>query len=115
MMLPLALFIGARWPDRAAGGLRQERRVKRRPLPSPRHDATGARQEPAQGADDAVGKEQDGAHEEPAEEEKPKVRVAGREPALDPVDAEGPDDGAVERRSEEHTSELQSPCNLVCR
>src|SRR2546426_3792022 len=22
---------------------------------------------------------------------------------------------AVERRSEEHTSELQSPCNLVCR
>src|SRR2546426_2241136 len=24
-------------------------------------------------------------------------------------------DVAVERRSEEHTSELQSPCNLVCR
>src|SRR5256885_2609646 len=23
--------------------------------------------------------------------------------------------GAVQRRSEEHTSELQSPCNLVCR
>src|SRR2546426_6708939 len=23
--------------------------------------------------------------------------------------------GAVPRRSEEHTSELQSPCNLVCR
>src|SRR3989454_1775831 len=25
------------------------------------------------------------------------------------------DPGAAERRSEEHTSELQSPCNLVCR
>src|SRR2546426_9124893 len=24
-------------------------------------------------------------------------------------------DGAVSARSEEHTSELQSPCNLVCR
>src|SRR5256885_11625395 len=24
-------------------------------------------------------------------------------------------EGAVSRRSEEHTSELQSPCNLVCR
>src|SRR5256885_8786139 len=24
-------------------------------------------------------------------------------------------DGTVHRRSEEHTSELQSPCNLVCR
>src|SRR2546426_5593478 len=24
-------------------------------------------------------------------------------------------DGAAVRRSEEHTSELQSPCNLVCR
>src|SRR2546426_7298329 len=24
-------------------------------------------------------------------------------------------DGSVARRSEEHTSELQSPCNLVCR
>src|SRR5256885_12963840 len=23
--------------------------------------------------------------------------------------------GGIERRSEEHTSELQSPCNLVCR
>src|SRR6266850_7311115 len=25
------------------------------------------------------------------------------------------DEGAVQQRSEEHTSELQSPCNLVCR
>src|SRR5256885_12979852 len=25
------------------------------------------------------------------------------------------DQGALELRSEEHTSELQSPCNLVCR
>src|SRR5256885_12723705 len=28
---------------------------------------------------------------------------------------EKPFHGADERRSEEHTSELQSPCNLVCR
>src|SRR5256885_4306681 len=28
---------------------------------------------------------------------------------------EVPDDCAWARRSEEHTSELQSPCNLVCR
>src|SRR5256885_3897820 len=27
----------------------------------------------------------------------------------------GDDRGKAERRSEEHTSELQSPCNLVCR
>src|SRR6266566_10167216 len=26
-----------------------------------------------------------------------------------------PAHGVIERRSEEHTSELQSPCNLVCR
>src|SRR5256885_4457822 len=33
-----------------------------------------------------------------------------------PVDAEGLDvERGEERRSEEHTSELQSPCNLVCR
>src|SRR5256885_12587599 len=35
---------------------------------------------------------------------------------LSPVDLDGP--GVVygsETRSEEHTSELQSPCNLVCR
>src|SRR2546426_6333905 len=29
--------------------------------------------------------------------------------------AEELDRGRAERRSEEHTSELQSPCNLVCR
>src|SRR2546426_9405001 len=29
--------------------------------------------------------------------------------------ANGPIFGATEERSEEHTSELQSPCNLVCR
>src|SRR5256885_8536491 len=28
---------------------------------------------------------------------------------------DGGDDGAIDSRSEEHTSELQSPCNLVCR
>src|SRR5256885_9958573 len=27
----------------------------------------------------------------------------------------GPDLGPLHERSEEHTSELQSPCNLVCR
>src|SRR2546426_3005738 len=27
----------------------------------------------------------------------------------------GPGAGDLQRRSEEHTSELQSPCNLVCR
>src|SRR5256885_5380116 len=34
-------------------------------------------------------------------------------PALD--DRPRADDGAAAVRSEEHTSELQSPCNLVCR
>src|SRR5688500_2844217 len=29
--------------------------------------------------------------------------------------ADSPTKGAVNERSEEHTSELQSPCNLVCR
>src|SRR5256885_6795446 len=28
---------------------------------------------------------------------------------------QSPDDGRARTRSEEHTSELQSPCNLVCR
>src|SRR5256885_13177186 len=44
----------------------------------------------------------------------------GRGSAIDLLGAldEGIDHGArdaVEHRSEEHTSELQSPCNLVCR
>src|SRR5256885_5497951 len=40
-------------------------------------------------------------------------RDTGRWPAL----AVGPaaTDGRINIRSEEHTSELQSPCNLVCR
>src|SRR5256885_12621758 len=29
--------------------------------------------------------------------------------------SQSPTDAACSRRSEEHTSELQSPCNLVCR
>src|SRR5256885_7919423 len=44
------------------------------------------------------------------------------EPDPDPGAADGAEDGVVPRepvavgyRSEEHTSELQSPCNLVCR
>src|SRR5688500_19320793 len=49
----------------------------------------------------------------------------GARQALDRIDGNGEDKGhekheavdAIERaaRSEEHTSELQSPCNLVCR
>src|SRR2546426_8913702 len=31
------------------------------------------------------------------------------------LEAAGGNRAAVENRSEEHTSELQSPCNLVCR
>src|SRR2546426_3377801 len=47
----------------------------------------------------------------------PRQRVDGAVPRR----AEGPRVplrdalGALHRRSEEHTSELQSPCNLVCR
>src|SRR3989454_1561435 len=32
-----------------------------------------------------------------------------------PLECVDPGTRALERRSEEHTSELQSPCNLVCR
>src|SRR2546426_5816334 len=32
-----------------------------------------------------------------------------------PADVRAEGDGGVAERSEEHTSELQSPCNLVCR
>src|SRR2546426_2446711 len=39
---------------------------------------------------------------------------AARERAGGPP-GEGGEPGAREQRSEEHTSELQSPCNLVCR
>src|SRR5256885_8813802 len=45
-------------------------------------------------------------------------QVAAPEPhqrAFDPAQGERADHRAHERRSEEHTSELQSPCNLVCR
>src|SRR5205807_6920079 len=34
---------------------------------------------------------------------------------IDLADKYGPDVVRVDHRSEEHTSELQSPCNLVCR
>src|SRR3989454_5504858 len=40
----------------------------------------------------------------------PRLRIRRFTPAED-----GRDVGAREQRSEEHTSELQSPCNLVCR
>src|SRR5256885_12506819 len=44
----------------------------------------------------------------------------GAEHGAEAMYAHGPDaaefqDGAAHLRSEEHTSELQSPCNLVCR
>src|SRR2546426_9243954 len=42
----------------------------------------------------------------------------GDAPAPVPADESGQPDGVLRpraRRSEEHTSELQSPCNLVCR
>src|SRR5256885_11452210 len=38
-----------------------------------------------------------------------------RAPNLDRVPLPGRDDPRRRLRSEEHTSELQSPCNLVCR
>src|SRR5256885_5457813 len=44
--------------------------------------------------------------------------AAHLEPHGDPEDApdpEGGDSPALVARSEEHTSELQSPCNIVCR
>src|SRR5256885_12490116 len=44
------------------------------------------------------------------------VRPAPRRPRPLPARREGPDQWRAPRgRSEEHTSELQSPCNLVCR
>src|SRR2546426_2027353 len=47
--------------------------------------------------------------------EPPRPR-AGRDEDVQLVGPAGVDAGeARERRSEEHTSELQSPCNLVCR
>src|SRR5256885_5661521 len=46
-------------------------------------------------------------------------RALGRPAARGEISTGRPDDVAVvqelELRSEEHTSELQSPCNLVCR
>src|SRR5688500_19491067 len=50
----------------------------------------------------------------------PLLLLAGCAPAGAPSPAPAPDArvaeaGALPPRSEEHTSELQSPCNLVCR
>src|SRR2546427_9089316 len=44
-----------------------------------------------------------------------KDRVAGVEKSLDRLDLRIRDDGELVPRSEEHTSELQSQANLVCR
>src|SRR5256885_3843941 len=40
------------------------------------------------------------------------VRIGVEAPRRGPV---GRDEAGTRQRSEEHTSELQSPCNLVCR
>src|SRR5256885_10904843 len=54
------------------------------------------------------------AHESEAEM-KPPTRVSGSAAPLSRARCELVEGTAVEDRSEEHTSELQSPCNLVCR
>src|ERR1039457_4861872 len=42
-------------------------------------------------------------------------RSGGVSEGLQVAGGDGADESAVAARSEEHTSELQSPCNLVCR
>src|SRR5256885_3764002 len=49
----------------------------------------------------------------PGRRTRPARRRVPRPPARPP--ARGGGEGHVFVRSEEHTSELQSPCNLVCR
>src|SRR5256885_9582220 len=44
-----------------------------------------------------------------------KQRKVGRPPGRDPASKNNHPAGSKKDRSEEHTSELQSPCNLVCR
>src|SRR5256885_5618334 len=71
-----------------------------------------------------------GAHTKCAKQRQNMLRGIGQSPCLrartvtandkkslhDYCDLNDPDDGEFKRsRSEEHTSELQSPCNLVCR
>src|SRR5256885_4799257 len=46
---------------------------------------------------------------------QPAHDVGGGQPHADPVPAVGDRHDQGDARSEEHTSELQSPCNLVCR
>src|SRR2546426_4078567 len=55
---------------------------------------------------------QEGAQGPPAGDHLRGRRVRHRRRARQRAEGEG---SGVERRSEEHTSELQSPCNLVCR
>src|SRR5256885_2594534 len=43
------------------------------------------------------------------------VQKIGEYPAYNPITSRKVYDLIGENRSEEHTSELQSPCNLVCR
>src|SRR2546426_5904846 len=61
------------------------------------------------GVDGALQRDRAAARRRPVE--RPGT---GRSPLLDRVDAEAPR-SLRPARSEEHTSELQSPCNLVCR
>src|SRR3989454_6173786 len=51
----------------------------------------------------------------PLRAEMPKVPGAPVEPRFDLVVNTAPARQVFMSRSEEHTSELQSPCNLVCR
>src|SRR5256885_7272420 len=47
--------------------------------------------------------------------EAPRQPVAADQSQRKPEDALPDAEGERDQRSEEHTSELQSPCNLVCR
>src|SRR2546426_6055154 len=48
----------------------------------------------------------------PVEPQRPVLMIDDEQLALGPLP---PEREEVDARSEEHTSELQSPCNLVCR
>src|SRR5688500_19622249 len=53
--------------------------------------------------------------EEPAAVDEPVDERAAPADEVDEVDEVDDVEAEAEVRSEEHTSELQSPCNLVCR
>src|SRR2546426_5268088 len=65
----------------------------------------------------AEGHEARVAHQEveARREERPDDHVVGEERVEARADRRHAERGHDHQRSEEHTSELQSPCNLVCR